>query len=395
MTRSDLQKVTMFEFQAPTKVLFGPGTVERLGEEVRALDAQNVLIVTDQGIINAGLLDMVLAPLERAGIKNVVFDQVKPNPTDQTAIAGAARAKTDQAQAIIAIGGGSPIDAAKAIAVMATNDGPFESYCSAGADPWPNTPLPIVALPTTAGTGAEVSAAAMINLPAEGRKVDLFGLSILPKVAIADAELTVSLPPHLTAWTGIDALSHAVEAYVCVGANPVSDAIAEGSIKLITENIRRVYADGGDIEARHNMLVASAMAVIAASAAAGLGVIHSLAQTLGGFYDLPHGLTIAVCFSYGLAYNLPVVPEKLAIISRLLGTKTGGMTLEEAAQSVIPAILQLIEDLKVIDTFETMNVQRDDVPKLAEYAMLDGCTPTNPRSLAVEDFISLFEGGFH
>jgi alcohol dehydrogenase class IV len=140
--------------------------------------------------------------------------------------------------------------------------------------------------------------------------------------------------------------------------------------------------------------IASAMAVMAASGAAGLGVIHSLAQTLGGFYDLPHGLTIAVCFPYGLVYNLPDVPEKLANISRLLGTDTGGMTQEEAAQSVVPRIRKLNADLDVTDTFETMKVQRDDVPKLAEYAMLDGCTPTNPRSLAIEDFVELFEGGF-
>jgi alcohol dehydrogenase class IV len=385
----------MFEFQAPTKALFGPDTTKQLGKEVKALDVQKVLIVTDQGIIDAGLLNAVLAPLEEVGIRTAVFDQVQPNPTDQTALDGAAQAKVSGAQAIIALGGGSPIDAAKAIAVMTTNDGPFEDYCSAGADPWPNTPLPIIALPTTAGTGAEVSAAAMVNLPASGRKVDLFGSSILPQIAIIDAKLTVSLPPRLTAWTGIDALSHAVEAFICVGANPVSDAIAEGSIKLVAENIRRVYVDGSDIEARHNMLVASTMAIIAASGAAGLGVIHSLAQTLGGFYNLPHGQTIAVCFPDGLAYNLPVVLEKCATISRLLGTDTGGMTPEEAGQSVIPAIRQLNADLNVTDTFETMNVQRDDVPKLAEYAMLDGSTPTNPRSLALEDFVALFEGGFH
>jgi alcohol dehydrogenase len=292
------------------------------------------------------------------------------------------------------VGGGSPIDAAKAIAVMATNDGPLEDYCSAGADPWPHPPLPIIAVPTTAGTGAEVSAAAMINIPEAGRKLDMFGPTILPQLAIADANLTVGLPPRLTARTGIDALSHAVEAYVCLGANPVSDALAEGSIRLVADNIRRVYQDGSDVEARHNMLVASAMAVMAASGAGGLGVIHSLAQTLGGFYDLPHGLTIAVCFPYGLAYNLFTVPAKCATISRLLGTDTSGMTPEETVQSVIPAIRQLNADLNVTDTFETMNVHRDDIPQLAEYAMLDGSTPTNPRSLTVEDFVALFEGGF-
>ena len=382
-----------FNFQAITKFIAGPDSVQQLGTETANLGVSRALLVTDQGIVKAGLLDTVLAPLVEAGIKTAVFDQVEPNPTDQTALAGAAQAKTSGAQVVIGLGGGSPIDAAKAIAVMATNEGPFAAYCGAGADPWPNTPLPIMALPTTAGTGAEVSAAGMINLPQRGRKVDIFGSSILPKVAIADAKLTLSLPPHLTAWTGIDALSHAVEAYVCVGANPVSDALAEGAIKLVAKNIRRVYADGQDVEARHNMLVASAMAVMAASGAAGLGVIHSLAQTLGGFYDLPHGLTIAVCFPYGLAFNQPVVPEKYATVSRLLGMDTPGMRSEEAAQDVVTTIQQLTADLDVTDTFASMGVRQEDIPQLAQYAMLDGSTPTNPRPLTVGDFAELFEQG--
>lgn len=383
-----------FKFQAPTKFIAGPGSVNVLGAEVLALGAESVLIVTDQGIVKAGLLAEVLGPLAEAGIETAVYDRVAPNPTDLTALDGAAQAKKVGAEAIIALGGGSPIDAAKAMAVMVTNEGPFVDYCGAGADPWPNNPLPIVALPTTAGTGAEVSGAAMINLPQAGRKVDIFGRSILPRVAIADANLTLSLPPHLTAWTGIDALSHAVEAYLCIGANPISDAMAEGAIQLVAKNIRRAYENGKDVAARHEMLVASAMAVIAASGAAGLGVIHSLAQTLGGFYDLPHGLTIAVCFADGLAYNLPVAPEKCANISRMLGTDTTGMSQEEAAQSVIAAIRQLNADLNVTDSFESMKVQKSDVQKLAEYAMLDGCTPTNPRPLVFGDFVSLFDGGF-
>jgi alcohol dehydrogenase class IV len=275
-----------FKFQAKTKFIAGPDSVQQLGTEVVNWDANNVLIVTDQGIVYAGLLDAVLAPLKEAGIKTAVFDQVEPNPTDQTALDGAAQAKASGAQALIALGGGSPIDAAKAIAVMATNDGPFVDYCGAGADPWPNTPLPIIALPTTAGTGAEVSAAAMINLPQLGRKVDIFGPSILPKTAIADAMLTIGLPPHLTAWTGIDALSHAIEAYLCVGATPISDAIAEGAIKLAGENIRRAFAEGDNVEARHNMLVASAMAVIAASGAGGSGG-YSLAGPNAGWVLQP------------------------------------------------------------------------------------------------------------
>ncbi|MDX1417735.1 MAG: iron-containing alcohol dehydrogenase [Candidatus Promineifilaceae bacterium] len=383
-----------FKFQSKTKFVAGPGSVDQVGAEAANLGAERVMIVTDPGIVKAGLLDAVLFSLNAAGIKTAVYDQVTPNPTDQTALEGAECASEAGAQALVALGGGSPIDAAKGMAVMARNEGPFIDYCGAGGDPWPNTPLPIIALPTTAGTGAEVSGAGMINLPLVGRKVDIFGPSILPKVAIADANLTLGLPPHLTAWTGIDALSHAVEAYLCIGANPISDAIARGAIKLVTTNLRRAYKDGGDVQARHGMLVASAMAVMAASGAAGLGVIHSLAQTLGGFYDLPHGLTIAVCFADGLAYNLPIAPEKCADISRLLGTDTNGMTLDEAARSVIPAIQQLNADLNVTDTFASLKVQKNDVPRLAEYAMLDGCTPTNPRPLKAEDFVALFDGGF-
>jgi len=379
----------MFQFQAKTKFLAGPNAIQQLGSSMTDLGIDNVLVVTDHRLIKAGVYTPVARILEEAGVKTVVFDAVEPNPTDQVVLQGAQQARAANAQAIVAIGGGSPLDAAKAIAVMATNDDPFLEYCGA-FDPWPNTPLPIIAIPTTAGTGAEVSAAAMINLPSQGRKDYLFGPSILPKVAIADANLTLSLPQRLTALTGIDALSHAVEAYVCAGANPISDALAEGAIKLVANNLRHAYQDGQNTEARHNMLVASAMAVMAAANAGGLGVIHSLAQTLGGYYNLAHGLTIAVCFPYGLVYNLPAVPEKYAAVSRLLGTDTNNMTLEEAAKSVVPAVQQLIADLDVIDTFETMNVQREDVPTLAEYAMLDGSTPPNPRPLTVEDFVTLF-----
>jgi len=176
-------------------------------------------------------------------------------------------------------------------------------------------PSPVIAIPTTAGTGAEVSSAAMVNLVAESRKVDICGQSILPVTAILDPLMTVGLPPHLTAWTGIDALSHALEAYVGTYANPITDALAEKAIALVAENLRQAYANGANLEARSNMLVASAMAIMAW---AGLGVVHSMAQTMGGYYDAPHGLSIAVCFPVGVEYNLFAAPEKFARVSQLL-----------------------------------------------------------------------------
>lgn len=381
----------MFKFQAATKFLFGVDIISQLGQEVRALGGQKVLIVTDQGIVKAGLLDKVTPPLAEAGIEIAVFDEIEPNPTDTAIVAGGQRLKAEAADVVIGLGGGSPLDAAKAIAVMATNEGQVTDYCGVGADPWPNTPLPILAVPTTAGTGAEVSSAAMINIPAQGRKMDMFGPSILPKVALADPTLTLGLPPRLTAHTGIDALSHAAEAYVCARANPLSDAIAERAITLVVENIRQAYANGRDLTARGNMLLASAMAVIAASNAGGLGVIHSLAQTLGGFYNLPHGLTIAVCFPYGLAYNVLAVPDKYANLARLLGVNTAGMSTFEAAKAVVPAMQALLVDLNITDNLQTLGVKQADIPALAEKAMLDGCTPPNPRPLDPASFVKLYE----
>jgi 1,3-propanediol dehydrogenase len=385
----------VFKFQAATKFLFGVDIISQLSQEVRALGGQKVLIVTDQGIVKAGLLDKATQPLAEAGIELAVFDEIEPNPTDTAIVAGTQQAKAESADVVIGLGGGSPLDAAKAIAVMATNNGQVTDYCGAGVDPWPNAPLPIVAVPTTAGTGAEVSSAAMINIPAQGRKMDMFGSSILPKVALADPTLTLGLPPHLTAHTGIDALSHAVEAYVCARANPISDAIAERAITLVVENIRQAYANGRDLTARGNMLLASAMAVIAAANAGGLGVIHSLAQTLGGFYNLPHGLTIAVCFPYGLAYNVLAVPDKYANLAGLLGANTAGMSTIEAAKAVVPAMQALLVDLDITDDLQTLGVKQADIPQLAEKAMLDGCTPPNPRPLDPTSFVRLYEQAFN
>ncbi len=381
----------MFKFQAATKFIFGVDTISQLGQEVQAIGGQKVLIVTDKGIVNAGILDRVTQPLAEANIEVAVFDDIEPNPTDSAIKAGAKRLKAESADVVIGLGGGSPLDAAKSIAVMATNDGQVTDFCGVGADPWPNPPRPILAVPTTAGTGAEVSSAAMINIPAQGRKMDMFGSSILPKVAIADPTLTLGLPPRLTAHTGIDALSHAVEAYVCARANPISDVIAERAITLVAENIRQAYANGRDLAARGNMLLASAMAVIAASNAGGLGVIHSLAQTLGGFYNLPHGLTIAVCFPYGLAYNLLAVPDKYANVTRLLGVNTAGMSTLEAAKAVVPAMQALLIDLDITDDLQTLGIKQADIPELAEKAMLDGCTPPNPRPLDTVSFVKLYE----
>jgi alcohol dehydrogenase len=219
----------------------------------------------------------------------------------------------------------------------------------------------------------------------------MFGRSIQPATAILDPELTVGLPPKLTAWTGIDALNHAFEAYIASYANVFTDMLAEKAIELAVHNIRQAYQHPEDLEARGNMLISSTMAVMAASA--GLGVVHSLAQTIGGYYDAPHGLAIAVCFVPGVEYNLAYEQEKLARVAEIMGVDTSEMEVEEAAQSVIPALQNLLDDLDIPRGFEALGVKEEDIPTLAEIAVLDGCTPTNPRSLEKEDFVALFERG--
>jgi alcohol dehydrogenase class IV len=392
-TKSISLKEIMFKFQAKTKVLFGPEIVRQIGIEVAALKAEDVVIVTDKGIVRAGLLDHVTRLLEAANVGVTVFDEVEPNPTGATIMKGAQCVKDVQAPAVIGLGGGSPMDAAKSVAVMAMNDGTVEQYCS-GADPWPVAPLPVLAIPTTAGTGAEVSSAAMVNLPDQGIKAAMFGPSILPKVALVDPLLTLGLPPRLTALTGIDALCHAVEAYTCARANPISDAIAERAIELVGNNLRQAFANGKNVEARGNMLLASTMAILAAINSGGLGIIHSLAQTIGGYYNLPHGLTIAVCYPIGLEYNTIAMPEKYARVSQLMGTNTSGMTLIEAAKSAVTAHKELIADLEVTDSLKSIGVRRDDIPRLAELAMLDGSTPVNPRTIDAKGFEYLYDQAF-
>ncbi|MFN2225607.1 MAG: iron-containing alcohol dehydrogenase family protein, partial [Anaerolineae bacterium] len=215
--------------------------------------------------------------------------------------------------------------------------------------------------------------------------------SIRPVTAILDPVLTVGLPPHLTASTGIDALSHALEAYVALYANPITDALAEQAIRLVAGNLRLAFADGENLEARGHMLLASAMAVMAAGA--GLGIIHSLAQTLGGFYDAPHGLSIAACFCLGMGYNLPAAPEKSARIAQLLGADVAGLSRSDAAEAAVLALQALLSELGITADLRTLGVRRADIPRLAELAMLDGCTPTNPRPIDEAGFAALYEQG--
>lgn len=377
----------MFRFKQRTEIVFGEDALSALPEELIKRDIRKLLLVCDSGIEEAGVLVQVTNVLKRTETEYHIFNAIEANPTDNIIIKGADICRSQKCDGVLAVGGGSPIDAAKAIAMLAVNDGSLKTYCGAGADPWEKNPLFIIAIPTTAGTGAEVSGAAMINLVDEQRKVDIFGRSITPQIAIIDPVLTIGLPSHLTATTGLDALSHAMEAYVARFANPVTDMFAVKSIELVAENIRKAYVDGTNLEARAGMLLASSLAVLACSA--GLGCIHSVAQTIGGYYNLPHGLTISVCLPSCCEFNLFAAPKKYAHIARIFGANTSGMNEIDAARMVVPILRELLLDLKITDTLSTLGVKKEDLDALAHNCMLDGSTPGNPRLLSEEAFKTL------
>ena len=379
----------LFTFQSRTKVIFGERAVERLGAEVRALGAGKVLVVTDRGILRAGLLARVERPLREAKIGVAVFDQVVPNPTATTVFGAAQAVRDEAADLIIGFGGGSPIDTAKAAAVMSVNEGTVEQYCAEDAL-WSVPPIPIVAVPTTAGTGSEVSATAMISNTRQGTKMAMFGHSLLPAVAIVDPGLTLSLPPALTALTGVDALSHAVEAYTSNRANPIADALAFRAVELIVGGIRKAYADGHDMPARSDVMLGSTVAVLAA-ANAGLGIIHSLAHALGGQYGMPHGQVVAIGFPHAVEYNAAAVPEKYARLARVLGRSAADLSTEGVSRAAAGAVIELLDDLDIDRGLRAWGVEREALPRLAQMAARDGCTRFNPRPIGVEGFVRLLE----
>lgn len=376
----------MFSFSQKTEVIFGENVLSELPGELKRRRIDKLLLVSDPGIEEVGILGKVADTLNGAGAEFHVFNEIEPNPTDVTMARGAEMCNTTGCDAVLGIGGGSPIDSAKVIAMLATNAWPLERYLGKGADAWDNSPLPILAIPTAAGTGAEVSPASMINLTAERRKDYIFGSTITPNVAICDPVLTVGLPPHLTATTGVDALTHAIETYVCNAANPVSDMFAVRAIELIADNIKVAYADGTDIAARSAMLLASSLAIIGF---AGLGCVHSVAQTIGGYYDLPHGLSVSVCLPTCSEHNISAAPKKYAHIARIFGADTSGMSMSDAARSAITTFRQLLADLEITETLTSLGVSAVDVDRLAQLCMLDGSTPSNPRPMTEDSFREL------
>jgi alcohol dehydrogenase class IV len=363
-----------FQYASPIEFVFGPGRAAEVPDRLKARGVTSVLVVTDEGIVGAGLADRVEEPLRAAGIAVTRFTDVKSNPTVENVDAGAAALTAAGAQAIIGLGGGSPIDAAKIIAAAAAN-GCTAHQLMTGERKIEVAGVPQIAIPTTAGSGAESAKVSVLVDHSTGEKKGVFGPGTAPWVTILDPELMLGLPAWLTAATGMDALSHALEAFLGLSANPFSDALAEQSMRLVAQYLERAVENGKDLEARSAMTVASALGGLAKEQS-GLGILHAVAMPLGYLYDLHHGYLCAALMAATLDFNRSAVLEKTAWVARTFGVDLADD--EGAAAQAGAAITALNERIGMGMRLTEAGVREEDHDRLVDDAMQSYLLRNNP-----------------
>ncbi len=384
---------TTYTFHMPIKMLYGIGVIRKVGEVARELGGTKAFLVTDQGIAGAGLLEKVMSPLEAEGLEVQVFERAAVEPNDAQIDEGARQFKGSGANLILGVGGGASMDAAKCIKVMASNPGTILDY--AGLGDIEGNPIPLIAVPTTSGTGSEAGGGAVVVDPQKKNKVVIYSPHIAPTVALVDPLMTMTVPPKVTAYTGLDALAQAMGAYVANVTQPAAEALAIYAVELIYENLGRAVARGDDLEARTNMAYGSLISGLAMYSADATGE-HFLAETIGGHYGLPHGLTVAMVLPYTLEYNRLAVPQKFIRLAQAMGERTEGLTVREAGRKAVEAVVKLLEDLE-IPTLKEVGVREADFEELTDKTMahLGIELRLNPREMSREDVLRLYQKAYH
>ena len=373
--------------KAPPFVL-GTGAIEQLGHHVTQLHAQRVLIVTDHGVAEAGWLAPVVDALTQARIETVLFSDVTPNPKDQEVMAGAERYQSRECDLVVAVGGGSPMDCAKGIVAVVANGGDVRRF--AGIDRVPVMPPPLICIPTTAGTAAEISRFAIITDTSNNIKFAIISDAMIPWLALVAPETTTTMPSELTATTGIGALVHAIEAYVSTDHSPLTDLYALEAIRLIVGSIRQALAQPRNMQHREAMMQGSLLAGLAFSNA-GLGLVHAMAHSLGGLLDLAHGECNALLLEHVVNYNFDSARERYVQIGLTMGLPMKGLSAAEQKIRLIAALAALRRDVNLAHPLRDLGVESDDIPALARNALLDPCIPTNPRTSTQEDITHIYE----
>lgn len=380
----------MADFLAPSVNFIGKGTLAEIGPRTKMFGTKS-LIVTDKILsgIPGGPVDQVKAHLEAVGIPYAIYNEVPPNPRDTNVAEGKAIYQKEKCDILLSVGGGSPHDCAKGIGISLTHPGDlYEDY--AGIEKLANALPPLLCVNTTAGTGSEVTRHCVITNTKKKVKFVIVSWRNLPMVSINDPELMVGKPAGLTAATGMDALTHAVECYITLAANPITDALSLKAIKLVSDNLRRAVAYGENIEAREAMAYASVMAGMAFNNA-GLGYVHAMAHQLGGLLDMAHGVANAVLLPYVERWNLMVNPKKFADIAVAMGENICGLSEMAAAEKAIDAIERLSADVGIPKGLASLGVKESDLEPMAITALEDGNAGCNPRKGNKDDIIALFK----
>lgn len=369
---------------------FGPGARKELPEVIGRLGGKKALVVTDKGLIQFGVAGKVTEVLDSNGLAYEIFSEVKPNPTVTNVKDGIEAFKKAGADYIIAIGGGSAMDTAKGIGIVINNPEFSDIVSLEGCAPTKNKSVPIIALPTTAGTAAETTINYVIIDEDKKKKMVCVDPNDIPAVAIIDAELMYSLPKSLTAATGMDALTHAIEGYVTKGAWEMSDMFELEAIRMINKYLRKAVFEPQNPEGRNGMAVAQYIAGMAFSNV-GLGLVHGMAHPMGSLFDVPHGVANALLLPGLMEFNMPYCLDKFPKVAEAMGVDISGMTKEEASQAACDAVKKLAIEVGIPQHLSELGITEKDIPALAEQALADVCTPGNPREVTLEDIIDLYK----
>ena len=378
-----------FSFTGAKKIVFGNGSFSGLAEHLAELKVSRPLVVLDGNLAGTGFGGKIAGLMEKAKIDFVLYDKAAPEPPIELADEGTKLALKKKCDGVVGIGGGSAMDLAKAIAVLAANRGKAEDYLGLNKVPGPG--LPKIMVPTTAGTGSEVTFTAVFIRKKLKKKEGMNSPYLYPELALLDPELTLTLPPHPTAATGIDALCHAIESYTSINASPMSELMSLEAIRLISDNLRTAVHDGTNIEAREAMLLGSLYAGLGL-ANAGVTAVHSLSYPLGGKYGISHGLANTIMLPRVMAFNLPGAREKFVDIAEIMGEIVDDLPIREAAYLAVEAVEALIEDCGIFTTLEELEIPEADFPELAKVAMtVARPLANNPCKMTPEDMVEIYQ----
>ncbi len=383
----------MQTFEFPTKIVHGPGTLAGLVDELRGLGVRRPLLVTDKGLVTAGVVAEVTNQLRKYGLDYVLFDDVVPNPPIALVDQGTAVYREADCDGLIGLGGGSPMDATKAIGVTAVQGGSIRAYEWADPNPICKRIPPTIAVPTTAGTGSEVTLWSVITDHERKIKYNVGGTPLIgAHVALIDPQLTLALPPSITAGTGMDALAHAIECYTMAYAQPFTDAVALLAMEYVSRYLRIAYAQGHNQEARTKMSMAAALGGMAYGVASA-GAAHAMSQTAGGVRDVPHGAITARLLGPVMEYNFIAEPHRFARVAQALGEDIRGLSIWDAAERAVTAVYRLTADVG-IPTMQALGFSEDEIPLLAELAANDPQTIGNPRDIDYQGYVKVYQRAF-